>query len=606
MNNKSVKIITYCGNDDAFWHSVCDRYKSTYPQAEFEFETLGEKDPEKIQYIVAELLSGPVPSILYIDFSINFDEYFALCILIKRTNTLKNMPVIALIDRKEKIELAQNSLADVIHIKCGEQHDVVYHPYKLAFPKEVGRADFAIAKFTKDVMLFDRLRIGYINDEFLHVEGNNYFEEGETVEVDIALPREINSSSNFISSETLNHNLYFDYQYGHNFEMTFVDPPKICTEKEEELGMIDDPDIKGRLLKEVRLEKKAILTQFKEHVTRSKKKFKSWLQDNSENSKLKKTKIYIIDDKLKCLSGLTSSLGKLPFVVRLETVASENFEKISRFRPDIIAIRFINPDKFLLTPELSVAEGEELEKQKSDATKEAMGLLSDMVKNVMAIENYSPFIIVFNCKNYSSSSLQDSFQYPLIMTNTGEIHFKAILDMATLLEAKKEKSRVTLIDKKIASLRKKDPKKYGRLTPSDFEELRFYPSKRNKLSYINLQYPIELRSVSETELSFATEKELALGIYHLDFPVPLSIAIIAGDDGSKYEQVGDIKIYQALIHATDENDKKEIRKFVNEIFFSTLNEQRDREKTAFNELNKKNLAEKSGEILEENSQNEKE
>ena len=64
----------------------------------------------------------------------------------------------------------------------------------------------------------------------------------------------------------------------------------------------------------------------------------------------------------------------------------------------------------------------------------------------------------------------------------------------------------------------------------------------------------------------------------------MSITIVP-IDGNNYEVDGDKKIYHCLIHSVGEDDKKKLRQFVNEIFFSDLNKKRSEEDKSFKELN---------------------
>ena len=90
--------------------------------------------------------------------------------------------------------------------------------------------------------------------------------------------------------------------------------------------------------------------------------------------------------------------------------------------------------------------------------------------------------------------------------------------------------------------------------------------------------------MTESDLTFSSQFELDIGTYRLDFPVAMSIRIVP-IGGNTYELDGDNRFYRALIHSVGEEDKKKIRQFVNEIFFSELNQKRIAEEQAFKELN---------------------
>jgi hypothetical protein len=115
----------------------------------------------------------------------------------------------------------------------------------------------------------------------------------------------------------------------------------------------------------------------------------------------------------------------------------------------------------------------------------------------------------------------------------------------------------------------------------------YYVSKKNPLSFVSTSYPIELESVSESEVTILSDLELEQKTYRLRTPCEYSVSIVPHPDGKMKNDVGGKSQYRGLIHTVGEAEKKMIRKYVNEIFFQPLSEEREKEKEAFKDLNQK-------------------
>lgn len=75
--------------------------------------------------------------------------------------------------------------------------------------------------------------------------------------------------------------------------------------------------------------------------------------------------------------------------------------------------------------------------------------------------------------------------------------------------------------------------------------------------------------------------------YRMSFPLEMSVHLVQIEEGKDFLDSKGEKTYRGIIHSISEVDKKQLRQVVNEVFFEPLNEKRKKEKSEFEELNKK-------------------
>jgi hypothetical protein len=183
-----------------------------------------------------------------------------------------------------------------------------------------------------------------------------------------------------------------------------------------------------------------------------------------------------------------------------------------------------------------------------------------------------------------------------LLTNKDFISLDVVLNLATMYDEKQEAKTKQLVMSKIAALKKENPSKYSRLTAADFQDPRYYLSKKNPLSFISISHLIKITSLSETDMTFDTERLLNTGVYRLNFPTPMSVTIVADKDtGKLFVENKGIKSYQALIHSVGENDKKKVRQYINEIFFGPLMAKKEKESQEVAKITESGLKKKMAE-----------
>lgn len=578
VKNTSNTVI-YSGSDIAYWSILQERLKNTYPGREFEFLTLFNASPESYQDVFLEFLEYKA-LIIYIDFSINLKSQMKLCLSLKRVSNTNDTAVVGLIDNTELSRECWSSGADINHVKCGEYHDVIYHAMKIAAPKVAIVPDFAVARFEKDVTLIEDFRIGYVSGTTLHAEGNFSLKKGETVEIATDIPQDVMPSRSFTLKESHKTGMYYDFSYTYEFEHKFVDTPPKETKALKLAKTEDDESKKKFMIEEAEDQIRQLHAEYDKKLKVTKKKVKAWVVDNSDSSNAKVTKILLVSERMGVLKGEKFSIDQYPYTIRMQTILHDPYLEIEKLRPDIIAINFLEEVEEEAEEDTVIDDSDEADEVdegdapvKASASATANSKVMNIIKKVKGIESYTPFVILFNCPNLTSKALQDSYEYPLTIAYTLPMKMEEIIKMANLFETKQTSKKAKFIDERIIALRKEDPVKNGKLNKSDFEETRYYIRKSNSLSYASIKRDVKLVTMTESELTIKTTQPLALGKYRLEEPIKCTIKLIA-IEGENFIEKDDAFIQKGLIHFIDENEKKEVRKYVNDIFFSDLNEER--------------------------------
>ncbi len=584
--------ILYVGDDQSYWFNVQKRFLSQFSKISWEFVRVYGKDPTEYQASFIEILEHE-PAIVYIDFSTRLDEHLTIANFISRENTMEGVSLVGLVPEKGMINSVQSSGVDILHIKCGEFHDVVWQAVDLVFPTESGTPDFAIAKTLAETQLSDDFRIGYFSPTYVHCEGNLRLNKGDIIEIESEIPEKIVPSKFYIIKHIDSEDLYYDFKYSYDLEYVYVDEPDFEADAEAELLGVEDEDEQRKILEKAKAGINESRDIYKNRLKKAKKEVKEWIIENSDRSSPKITKILVVDKSLSILRNEPQPVDKQPYTFRFQTELKPTMNEIDQIRPNIIAIQFMGEsfiDKEEVAPDIVLSEEEQrtadlVELKKAEELH--MAQISRVIEKIKDMDDYQPFVIVFNSYKHTSKSLQDGYQYPLVMAHKGSMEMSIVLHMSQLYESKQRKAYEAKIKEKVEGLKKSDPNKYRKLTESDFKEKRYYVSKKNPLSFVSTNYPIELESISESEVTILSDLELEQKTYRLRTPCPYSVSIVPHPDGKMKNDVGGKSQYRGLIHTVGEEEKKTIRKYVNEIFFKPLSEERLKEKEAFKDLNQK-------------------
>jgi hypothetical protein len=578
-----IKVL-YIGNDDAYWESVRYRFQTAYEHLKFEYLKLFEK--EEYQQIFIEALEIK-PDIIYIDFSSASKQMERLSLLFRRELTFRETPIVGLVEDKKEVQAHSIAKLNFMHIKCGEMHDIIYDPFYCAFPQMVKKPQFALARYGgKEMELWAEFRIGFITPTSVHVESDIALNKGDEIKLESNIPRNLLPSSRFVVQERHSANLYYDFEYAYTLTPAYVDKPDI--------SRWEGSDKDEKTIKE---EFKMAVHEYQNELTISKKKFQKWVTDNIASSVGKKTKILIVDNKMKVLEDLNKPLDSFKSSIRVMTSFDETLSVMGRYVPQFIGFQYessASDDDESVEEKIAGDKKEEGEVKKFDCISQ----IGSCIEKAKKIEGPKPFIVVFNDMEHTSKSFQESFNYPNILVNPTSINLETIVQMATVFQTKQEKKMNDAIQAKMQQLRKQDPMKYRNLRSSDFMEKNYYISKSSDLSQARAKIDVAMMSLTESQMSFSVDRELKHSIYQIKKPIRANVTLV-NVDGQPHVKDKSSFIYLALLNGSGEEDKQEIRQRVNEVFFSGVNEKRDQEQKDFDVLNKKMLDERLAEEEEE-------
>lgn len=592
MNDKLNRRILYIGTDNGFWDAIRFTYSSTYKHIHFEWTHLGKNGKFNVTEVVIEALKIK-PTVIYVDFSKFRDEITSICGLLSRLHALASTPKVGLVEKLTSSRSCWAAGVDLIYVKSGEYHDIVFHPFKMAHPKQVEKPDFALARFKKKFQLIEDVRIGFINKEYLRMEGNIDLSKGDVIHLENTIPEDIVPSKEFFVKKAMTKDLYYDFKNSFDLGFVFVDRPDLDRSALDQVITIQDAREREKAVEAIKVKQKEELAEYDHKLKKSQKKTADWVIDNYNEANEKKTKVLIIDPSMSFLSRLSKPLDQYPCHIRCQTDLDPemNYNDIEKIMPDIIAIKYLDERVYLREdgkPEddLEVLQ-DKIRKEESKATRQ----IEYIVKKIKSIGGHTPFILIFRCSNYSSKAFQDTFEYQLLITNPDDVDINIILKMSTIFETKQKQKIEKDINDRILTLRKKDPVKYGRLTKASLIEQNFFLKKSDNMSFASLKREITITAMTESELVLLSDEELVLTNYRLDSPFNMYIRLIP-QDGQLYIKDGGSKRYLALIHGIGETEKKELRRYVNEIFLAVKIEGREKEELAFRELNEKKAMEK--------------
>lgn len=579
-DKKINNLIVYVGTDKGYWDSITGRIKYLYPSQKFEFATIFEDDANKYP-LMFEKVARLDPAIVFIDISYNTQSQLKLAQMLKRDPTTKPITQVGLIDDKELLHECIFTGFQIMHVKCGELHDVIYHPFKVTYPEIAVSQDFARAVFQgesqKTASLHEDFRVAYATPTGIHVESNFIWQKGDILELENSIPDKYVPSDKFTVAKVEEENLFYDYMRAYDLDYHYVDPPS-----EPELP--EDAD--EGMLKKHKKECDLIKGQYKNELVMSKKKVRQWVEENMADNEAKETKILMLDWGMECLKTADKPLHKYPFVMRFKRTLAEDMRELDGVKPQIIAVEMdaqviIDEEEDDLEDNIQVeTDDDELEEVRLTS----MELLEKVIEKITQMEKYRPFIIAYNSAD-DSPTLQEMFKYPFILANGESLNIPQLVSFAQVFEKKQKTKYEDAIRQKIQLLKKQNPMKYRSLTPRDFKPQRFYFRSSNDKSHAAFSYDIKILTMTESEMTFSTEAELELGLYRINVPINMAITLIPFDDGKPNNKQGMEYEYRALIHSIDENDKKKVRLFVNDNFFEGVKKERAKELEDFQNKN---------------------
>ncbi|HXH73618.1 MAG TPA: hypothetical protein VNJ08_01535 [Bacteriovoracaceae bacterium] len=278
-------------------------------------------------------------------------------------------------------------------------------------------------------------------------------------------------------------------------------------------------------------------------IKHHKKQFRKWIEDNASKSDEKKGKMLVIDRELRFYDGQSRS-DKHSYIIRVIPFIDNISSEIDRMQPQVIAYAMDKDD------------------EKARNTHQKLVKLAEAMK--AKYKDLNPFIVVFNSP-MDSKEMQSVLGYANVMATSNELSVDLLLKMAELYE----KKRNSVMPVKTAQ--------------SD----KLFLNKSNISSIVQILVSVKVMKLSETDMIFQCDQELATNTnIHMTQPVEMYVNVQPTKTPSKPPQ------YHGIIHCLGEAQKKDLRKFVNSVFFREHDAAVNTATEEFKKLNDTKLQEK--------------
>lgn len=535
----SGRKLIYIGNDEVYLKALKTEVLKHYSSLNIEVLHFFEKTPQNIQSLFIKIHQLKPFGVL-IDFSKFSDEYRHLARILARSNSPFKYITVGLFDyltNDEEIIESYMSGVSINHVKGAEVFDVLFSLITRVSFDERKDHGFATAQVNANADVNHLCKIGFVNPSAVHFETNLTLKNDQSVELSNQMvEQKLLLSKKINIKEVSQQNTFYRFSYAVDAEFLYVDEPKIGENEAEEKI----------------IEKKA---EYDYNLKRTKKKFKTWVEENVPMSEQKLIKALIIDKDFLFYKNQNRS-DDYEASIRCHPFLIDPADEIKKMKPDLICYSLDLPE-----------EGEEeiVVDEKEEIPQNILPELKKLVRIIRRMPDYEPFVIVGNSLNDDSESLKARFNYPNLMASSGAIEPQVIVKMSMLLKKKKQKHQTE-------ASKDKDPVPF------------FYMKKSNKMTNAFIKGSINIITLSESDILFTTDTKLSTGTsIKIDFPFKGVLTICEHPQYSKDNE------YYAVINGIGETQKKSLRKFVNDIFFRDLEEQKKQEKEEFESLNKQFL-----------------
>lgn len=279
-------------------------------------------------------------------------------------------------------------------------------------------------------------------------------------------------------------------------------------------------------------------------ILHHKKHLKKWMDENQTTSSEKRAKVLVVDYKFHFYQN-QSRTDKHAYTIRCIPYFTDINQELDRLRPQIIAFEI-----------------------QTEATepKNTMESLRGLVKTLSTRpDGEKPYLIVFNSP-VESQELQGSLQYPQTIAYKDELDPELLIKMADVLQKKLTNDT--------------DPFKK--------DSYKVFIKKTHQSSVAEILRTVTVIKLSETDMILQSDYPFSPGTnLHFTSPVEMFVNIQPAQKSS-----GKTPEFYGLIHSLGETDKKELRRYVNSIFFRDHDAQVNAETDEFKKLNELKLQER--------------
>lgn len=523
-------LFYYFGDDEAYYKTLQGEFK-TNTSLPIEFKKFYSNDEAKIQTFFISIFNLK-PAVVFIDFSKQTADYMHLARILSRTPLEHKVLLVGLLDYLSPQEVLLESMATGVtltYIKSAEIFDVAFDVAKILSPNDNAAHGFANASLKNEEWIVGvPTKVGYIQGEGLHLETDYKMSKGDRVKLAHAWKKHKIIPSLEMFVKDVAESNMF-YQFKRNADLDFVFMDEFLPPE----GMEEDR------IRERTQEREDMILYHKKHL-------KKWIEENMSRSQEKIAKVLIID-KLFNFYQEQQRTDKHPYTIRCVPFLVDISQELIRLHPQVIAFNIENDDA--VNPRNN---------------NEGLVNLIQTIKNNYG-EDYRPFIIIFNSK-IPSKEMQDNHAYTNLMATSNEISVEVLVRMAEIFEKKLKKEEISAVKKDLSKV---------------------FIKKTNADSFAEILVPITIIKISETDMIIQSEAALEIGMnLHITKPVDMYIQLLPT------KATGKIPEYMGLIHCLGEDQKKELRKFVNSVFFRDHDAKLNAEADEFKKLNESKLQQK--------------
>jgi hypothetical protein len=583
-----IKVF-YLGQDLGYYKNLQIKFQGIYHKLKFEFETIKnpkEIDPEKA---FQEILNGGI-DILFLDFSKNIEKCLKLARLLRRDTITKKISSTGLFDYLQTRDDHSRSLMAgmrINHVKSVENSDVVYDAMYFFDPTEVIELPLAMAKFQMEQKVIIDLRISYATKTFFHIESNLNFRTGEKINlIKNPLIKWLKTTS-FEIGKISDEDLYYNYANGIDLNYLYannpadqpapeVKPPTTPTpEGEVEVASGPDPKKLADAIKEY----ENTLKQCQEDVA-------EWIETKSTKVSPKFTKVLIIDKKADFINSLKKPLDSYPYTINFHSKLEKDYVYIKRTKPNIIAFVFENPPKG--DPAMAKGKGEKnIYSEVDPFDTNGAETLQAMTTAVKSIPQYEPIIVVFSAQ-HKSETLQTNLGYKKVISYTDGPSFDIIEKFSMIYNDSTSQKKKAELTQLLQMKKKEDPKKWNGKKIEDLEEKKVYFAGEDLGKIAHMEKKVNFIGLQENKVYFKTKEKYPIyTVIKSLFPVEMLITIVPLKPTDEYSKTADC--YCGLVNGVNENGKKEIRQFINNILGTEKRQAEEAAKAEFKQKNSQTL-----------------
>ncbi len=526
-NNTMELKVVYIGKDKLYWEKIKGILNRDY-NSEFELEFMDMEFTEgNTPRKVFQTLYSYVPQIVYIDFSTESREALYLAKLMNRNNEMRLFSVVGLFDLLVKKEfLSRSILASVRinHIKSLEMHDVIFDPISLLDVDLAHTPPFVRSKELEALEISQLLRVGYVQDNFFHIETNSYLDVGEIIDLGGHPLESIMPSKKVVVSKFYDNDLYYNKRFAYDLEFLYVDDDYFVKSKE-----------RWKLYKELKEDPTKIeqVDRFEQHdvldaLERRKKKYSPikkeidcWLDDRKNQMIPAKLKVMVIDETLKIFSELDCYQDSFPYSLNIQTNVTDTFYQVKRTSPHLLVF--------------NATEGK-------NTIEDFIKMYDDLVQN----QTILPYFLVFNT-NLSSEELQEKINYENVLCIKNEL---SLSDMEKLASALDNKKHLTNAESKV------------------------FIASTDPASIIWMKREVKVVRATESVLYLKSNVEIPMWtVFKVEGPVQMLLTVVPHRESGDFKS--DEDCYRCLINGVGEKEKSEIRRLVNSSLAEDEEEEED-------------------------------